>query len=224
MDFSKSIMLTSEQYISAAAQLKETKANVARQKEIARAEKEERRKRKKIEREDERRAKEIRVAEVAEARLQKAAQREEARVAREARAAEAAHARAVKAAEKETLKAQRAERAIRATEARAQREGSKARRAAAAHNRAMEMAQGRRTPTRHAGDSSEACASDLAPNRLQPQTQASAIHLPFGGFVTHATSTLHSPPYPPLTTARSQFDRCQPWRNTSTWQQKEDTL
>jgi hypothetical protein len=40
MDFSKSIMLTSDQYINAATQLKEARAESARQKEQARLEKE----------------------------------------------------------------------------------------------------------------------------------------------------------------------------------------
>ena len=57
MDFNKSIMLTSEQYISAAAHVQEAKATAARQKEIAQQEKEERRKRKEIQREEERKAK-----------------------------------------------------------------------------------------------------------------------------------------------------------------------
>jgi len=213
-----------EQYISAAAQLKETKANAARQKEIARAEKEERQKRKEAEREDERQAKEIRAAEVAEARLQKAAQREEARAAKEAGAAEAAHAWAVKAAEKETLKAQRAERAIRAAEARAQREGAKARRATAAHNRRGDGAR--------AASPNPTCRRFIAVWRLRPHPQSAAT----AGSASRKTSPIRRirhpcdiytalparppPPHHPC----YQFDRCQPCHNTNTWQMKEDTL
>lgn len=82
MDFSKPIMLTSDQYIAAAAKLNESRAQAARQKEIARREREEKRKRKELERDEERRAKEARVAEVAEARTQKMAERELKRLAR----------------------------------------------------------------------------------------------------------------------------------------------
>jgi hypothetical protein len=197
MDFSKSIMLTSNEYMAAAASVAESKANAAREKEIARAEKEERRKRKQVERDEERRAKEIRANQLAEARAQKMALREEARAAKEARAAEAAHARALKAAEKEHAKRLRAERAIQAADARAQREGSKARRAAEALSRAMEMAQGRQAPSRHPGSSStQAAFFDATLGRLQP-TQACEIPPAFGGFVTLATSTRHSPPGPP---------------------------
>lgn len=52
MNFSKFIMLMSEQYIEAAAKLKDAKAKAARQKEQTRVEKEERRKREEIEREE----------------------------------------------------------------------------------------------------------------------------------------------------------------------------
>lgn len=67
MDFSKSIMLTSKQYITIATQLKESKGEAARQNELARLEKEERRKRKEIERDEDCRAKEARAAEGANA-------------------------------------------------------------------------------------------------------------------------------------------------------------
>ena len=177
MDFSKSIMLTSDQYISAAAHEQEAKAAATRQKEIARQEKEERRKRKEIQREEDQKAKEARAAGLAEARIQKQAEREEARAMREARAAEAAHARAVKAAEKEHAQRLKAERSIQVAEERARREVEKARRASDLLARATERVQGHQIPG------------------VQPAVTAS--HLQFLGFVIHVTSTMHHPPPQP---------------------------
>ena len=174
MDFSKSIMLTSEQYISAAAHVQEAKASAARQKEIARQEKEERRKRKEIQREEERKAKEARAAELAEARTQKQAERKEARAMREARTAEAAHARALKAAEREHAQRLKVERAMQVADDRARREAEKARRASDVLARATERVQGHQIPGM--------------------QAAVTAPHLQFPGFVTHVTSTMHHPP------------------------------
>ena len=178
MDFSKSIMLTSDQYISAAAHVQEAKAIAARQKEIARQEKEEQRKRKEIQHEEERKAKEAQVVEMAEARVQKQAEREEACAMREARTVEAAHARVVKAVEREHAQHLKAERAIQVADERARRKAEKARRALDVLARATERVQGHQIPG------------------MQPAV--TATHLQFPRFVTHVTSTMyHPPPQPP---------------------------
>ena len=177
MDFSKSIMLTSDQYISAAAHVHEAKATAARQKEIARQEKEERRKRKEIQREEERKAKEAWASELAEARAQKQAEREEARAMQEARTAEAAHARTVKAVEREHAQRLKAKRAMQVADERARREAEKARKASDVLARAIERVQGHQIPGM--------------------QSAVTATHLQFPGFVTHVTSMMHHPPLQP---------------------------
>lgn len=223
MDFSKSIMLTSEQYISAAAQVQEAKAAAARQKEIARQEKEERRKRKEIQREEERKAKEARAAELAEVRAQKQAEREEARAAREAKAA---HARAVKAAEREHAQRLKAERTMQVADERARREAEKARRASVLLVRATERLHGHQIPAENQrrpsslsieppsdGEFFEANTPPVAasltvhsphlaptvhsphlPSTSSQQPTDFATHLQFPRFVTHVTSTMHPPP------------------------------
>ena len=229
MDFSKSIMLTSEEYISAAAQVQEAKAAATRQKEIARQEKEERKKRKEIEREEERKAKEARAAELAEVRAQKQAKREEARAAREAKAAEVAHARAVKAAEREHAQRLKAEHAMQVADERARREAEKARRASVLLARATERLQGHQIPAKNqhipSPPSTEPPFSEgffeaNTPHRAASPTVHSP-HLPstsslhptdfatqtqFPGFVTHVTSTMHPPLHP------IQHHRIRPFR------------
>lgn len=195
MDFSKSIMLTSEQYISAAAQVQEAKAAATRQKEIARQEKEERKKRKEIQREEERKAKEARAAELAEARAQKQAEREEARAAREAKAAEAAHARAVKAAEREHAQRLKAERAMQVADERARREVEKARKASVLLARATERLQGHQIPVENqripSPLSTEPPSGDGFFEVNTPQGAASpTAHSP------HLAPTVHSPHLP----------------------------
>lgn len=201
MDFSKSIMLTSDQYINAAAQLKEAKAASAREKEQARLEKEEKKRRRAIEREEERRAKEARAAEAAEARAQKLAEREEACALKESRAAKAAHARATRVADREHAQRLRAERAVAAAETRAQKEADRARQAIDALARATERAQGRQSPRRILHRESEEPLYEGSEGECDPWTLQSQISRPpylvttappVPGFVTHVSSTSHS--------------------------------
>ena len=80
MDFTKSIILTSDEYIEAAAELRQAKEDAGKEKQRQREKKEEQRKRKAAEREEERIQRKARAAEIAEAQEVKARQREEARI------------------------------------------------------------------------------------------------------------------------------------------------
>ena len=93
LDFTKSIILTSDEYSAAVERLNDAKQSAAREKERLRTEKEESRQRKAAE-------KEARALEVAEARARRAEERVEAARLKELRATEAAAARVAKAAEK----------------------------------------------------------------------------------------------------------------------------
>ena len=95
MDFSKSVILTSDNYVSAIEQLQEKKEEAARAKERYRIEREETKRRKLLEREEERRQREARAVEVAEARARKVQEREEA-----------AHAKALQREEVARMKAE----------------------------------------------------------------------------------------------------------------------
>lgn len=218
MDFSKSIMLTSEQYINAAAQLKEAKAASTRQKEQARLEKEEKKRRRAIEREEERRAKEARAAEAPEARAQKLAEREEARALKESRAAKAAHARATRAVDREYAQRLRAERAVAAAETRAQKEADKAREAIDALARATERVQGRQSTTRILQWESEEPLYEGSEGEFGPWTLQSQILRPpylvesappVRGFATHVSSTSHSTQQQPSNRRMQQWPNAQ---------------
>ena len=74
MDFIKSIILTSDEYTEAEAELRQAKEDAAKEKQRQREEKEEQRKRKVAKREEERIQREARAAEIAEARAVKARQ------------------------------------------------------------------------------------------------------------------------------------------------------
>ena len=109
VDFSKSVMLTSDSYVSGVEQLQEKKEEVAKAKERYRIEREETKRRKLLERKEERRQREARVVEVAEARARKTQEREEA-----------ARAKALQREKVARMKAERAtlltsERALKAT-------------------------------------------------------------------------------------------------------------
>ena len=78
VDFSKSVMLTSDSYVNAIEQLQEKKEEAARAKERYRIEREETKQRKLLEREEERRQREAYAVEVAKAWAKKAQEREEA--------------------------------------------------------------------------------------------------------------------------------------------------
>ena len=197
LDFSKSIMLTSEQYINAAAQMKEAKVTAARQKEQARVEKEERKKRKETEREEERLAKEARASEIAEARAQKAAEREEARAVKAARAAEAAAVKATKAAEREEAQRQKAERAIQALEERARKEADKAHAAAErAHRQSARAAETTHVRQFH-HNSTDSYSHERSSNFATWNLQLEDPNPSFPGFAT-LSSALHSPVLDPL--------------------------
>ena len=93
LDFTKSIILTSDEYTAAVQRLNDAKELAAREKERLRTEKEESRLRKGAE-------KEARAVEIAEARARRAEEKVEAARLKALRAAETAAARAAKAAEK----------------------------------------------------------------------------------------------------------------------------
>ena len=108
VDFSKSVMLTSDIYVSVVEQLQEKKEEAAIAKERYRIEREEMKRRKLLERKEERRQREARAVEVAEARVSKAQEREEAARAKALQWEEVAWMKAEHAAlleSKRTLKA-----------------------------------------------------------------------------------------------------------------------
>ena len=78
MDFSKSIMLTSNEYIAAIEESCEAKIDATNEKQRLHEEKEERKKRKAADMEEERREREARAAQLAEAQAVKACEWEEA--------------------------------------------------------------------------------------------------------------------------------------------------
>ena len=83
MDFTKSIILTSDEYIEVAAELRQAKEDAAKEKQRQREEKKEQRKWKAAEREDKRLQRKDRATEIAEAQALKACQREEAQIQKE---------------------------------------------------------------------------------------------------------------------------------------------
>ena len=129
MDFTKSIMLTSDEYVNATAQVRQAKADAARDKERAREEKELRKQQKVLEREEEKRQKEAHATDLAHARLLKIVHREEAQMAKAQRALELAEARTQREAKKEQKIADRLEAQRRKVSATAERiEGRQAQR------------------------------------------------------------------------------------------------
>ena len=83
IDFTKSIMLTSDEYMQAATELCQSKIDAAKEKERLQIEKEERQKQKAVEREEEKLERQARAAELAEVREAKKCEQEEARIQRE---------------------------------------------------------------------------------------------------------------------------------------------
>ena len=100
MDFTKSVMLMSDEYVTAALEVHRTRLALVVEKEQDRQNREEAKKRKLEEREEANRIREIRAQEVAKAKARKLAEREEAQHQNAMRLAEQATARAVKALEK----------------------------------------------------------------------------------------------------------------------------
>ena len=106
MDFTKSIILTSESYMNAVEKLQQKKEEATRAKERNRIEREETKRRKVLEREEEQRQREARAAELAEARAKKALERT-ARAKKALEREEAARAKALWREEVARLKAER---------------------------------------------------------------------------------------------------------------------
>ena len=186
MDFTKSIILTSDEYIEAAAKLRQAKEDAAKEKQRQWEEKEEQQKRKAAEREEERIQQEARAAEIAEARVVKARQREEERIQKEEAWVLRQHASTQQAKERarkctECLEAQRlqvmqtAERAMGQQTSRLQAEGT-----LVVFRPAFGMPSTTNTPVP---------ATSLSPNYQRPQ------HFQFEqNFVTPLHSALPSTP------------------------------
>lgn len=135
IEFTKSIIITSREYVEAAAAVKDKREQDKKDKQEAKAAREERKKRKAVEREEE--------------RARKAVEREAATREKEERAVMRAAEQARKAAERELLQREKAARAQAMETARLTKAAEKARLAAsrrdARRTRATESVEGRQT-------------------------------------------------------------------------------
>ena len=211
IEFTKSIIITSRQYVEAAAAVKDKREKDKKDKQEAKQAREDQKKRKAIEREEE--------------RARKAVQREAAQREKEERALQRAAEQARKAAEKELAQREKAVRAQAVESARLAKASEKARLAASRHDarrrRATESVEGRQT-TMGIGNTGEAHngeeadgqthfreVSQFAPFIPQPPLAPLSHHHMPGQFFLPSSSTVsqfsHSNVHPQSTLPPLQF-------------------